>query len=144
MLTIHRLSAQEATILLQGAEAKAREIGVPMCIAVTDESGHLISFLRMDGAKTSSIDIAVNKAWTAASAKRASHDYSHLAGVGGPSFGLNTTNDGKFTIIGGGLPIVVNGEVIGAVGCSTGTPEEDRQVAESAIQYLFDRGSLNV
>ncbi len=66
MLTIKRLSREDASLLIEGAEKKPREIGVPICIAVVDESGNLISFSRMDGGKVTSIDIAITKAFTAA------------------------------------------------------------------------------
>lgn len=76
MLTIHRLDLSDARILIEGAAAKAREIGVPMCIAVVDESGTLIAFERMDGGKVTSVTIAQDKAFTAAAARKATHDYN--------------------------------------------------------------------
>ena len=110
MLTIKRLDSDEAQILIEGAAAKAREIGVPMCIAVTDESGHLIRFLRMDGGKISSISIAIDKAATGAIARRGTHVYNQLCVPGSPTFGIHVTNDGHFSIIGGGLPVIIDGE----------------------------------
>ena len=139
MLTIRRLSYEDAQVLSEGAQKKSREIGVPMCIAVTDESGHLISFARMDGGKVTSIDIAVNKAYTGACAKRGTHEYNQLAVPGKPTFGINTTNQGRFTIIGGGLPVVVDGEIVGGIGCSTGTAEEDQIVAQGAVDFFLSR-----
>jgi len=73
MLTIKRLDINEAQILIEGAAAKAHEIGVPMCIAVTDESDHLIMFDRMNGGKLSSISIAMDKAATGTIARRGTH-----------------------------------------------------------------------
>ena len=70
MLIIRRLSLDDAKVLLEGAEKKSLQIGVPMCTAVTDEAGHLIAFSRMDGGKITSIDIAINKAYTGACARR--------------------------------------------------------------------------
>ncbi len=70
MLSIKRLSSDEAKILIEGAEEKSSEIGVPMCIAVVDESGNLVAFTRMDGAKISSISIAIDKAFTGAAARK--------------------------------------------------------------------------
>ncbi|MBI4456062.1 MAG: heme-binding protein [Acidobacteria bacterium] len=139
MLTVKRLSLEDAKTLLEGAEKKSREIRVPMCIAVTDESGHLIAFSRMDGGKITSIDIAINKAFTGACARRGTHEYNQLAVPGKPTFGINTTNQGRFTIIGGGLPVVVDGEIVGGVGCSTGTAEEDQIVAQGAIDYFLSK-----
>ncbi|MBI2304501.1 MAG: heme-binding protein [Chloroflexi bacterium] len=137
MLSIKRLSLEDARILLTGAEAKSREIGVPMCIAVTDESGHLIAFNRMDGGKVTSIDIAINKAFTAACARRGTHEYNKMAVPGSPTFGIQNSNQGRFCIIGGGLPVVVDGEIVGGIGCSTGTAEEDQVVAQGGIDYFL-------
>jgi uncharacterized protein GlcG (DUF336 family) len=127
----------DAKILLEGAEAKAKAIGVPMCTAVVDESGHLIAFTRMEGGKITSIEIAINKAYTAACARKGTHEYNQLAVPGKPTFGINTTNQGRFTIIGGGLPVAVDGQIVGGIGCSTGTAEEDQIVAQGAIDYFI-------
>lgn len=75
MLTIKRLSIEDARVLIEGARAKAEEIGVPMCIAITDESGQLMAFERMDGGKITSTIIAQDKAYTAAGAKRTTESY---------------------------------------------------------------------
>jgi len=139
MLTIKRLSNEDAQELLAGAEKKSREIGVPMCIAVTDESGHLIAFSRMDGAKVTSISIAIDKAYTAACTRRGTHEYNQLAVPGKPSFGINTTNQGRFTIFGGGLPILIAGAAVGGIGCSTGTAEEDQIVAQAGVDHFLSK-----
>lgn len=137
MLTIRRLSRAEAQILIDGAAAKAQEIKVPMCIAVTDESGHLIKFDRMDGGKVSSISIAIDKAFTGAAARRGTHVYNELCVPGKPTFGIHVTNDGHFSIIGGGLPVWVGGEIVGGVGVSSGSAEQDQVCAEAAIEYFY-------
>ena len=137
MLTIKRLDADEAQILIEGAAEKAREIGVPMCIAVTDESGHLIKFDRMNGGKISSISIATDKAATAAIARHGTHVYNQLCVPGSPTFGIHITNGGHFSIIGGGLPVLVDSAVVGGVGVSSGTAEQDRICAEAAIQHFY-------
>lgn len=137
MLTIKRLDSDEAQILIEGAAAKAREIGIPMCIAVTDESGHLIRFERMNGGKISSISIATDKAATAAVARHGTHVYNQLCVPGSPTFGIHITNGGHFSIIGGGLPVIVEGGIVGGVGVSSGTAEQDRICAEAAIQHFY-------
>ncbi len=139
MITVRRLALADAKIILEGCEKKAAEIGVPMCSAVVDESGNLLAFSRMEGGKVTSIQIAVNKAYTAACARRGTHEYNQLAVPGKPTFGINTTNQGRFTIIGGGLPVVVEGEIVGGVGCSTGTAEEDQIVAQVGIDYFLQQ-----
>jgi uncharacterized protein GlcG (DUF336 family) len=137
MLTVKRLDVDEAQILIEGAAAKAREIAVPMCIAVTDESGHLIRFERMNGGKISSISIAIDKAATAAIARHGTHVYNQLCVPGSPTFGIHITNGGHFSIIGGGLPVFVDGAIVGGIGLSSGTAEQDRICAEAAIQHFY-------
>ncbi len=139
MLTIRRLSIDEAQILIDGAAIKARAIGVPMCIAVCDESGHLIRFDRMDGGKVSSISIAIDKAFTGAVARRGTHVYNQLCVPGNQTFGIHITNEGHFSIIGGGLPVTVDGEIVGGIGLSSGTAEQDLVCAEAAIAHLYER-----
>lgn len=137
MLTIKRLDIDEAQVLIEGAAAKAREIGVPMCIAVTDEAGHLIRFERMNGGKISSISIAIDKAATGAIARHGTHVYNQLCVPGSPTFGIHITNGGHFSIIGGGLPVFIDGEIVGGIGLSSGTAEQDRICAEAAIQQFY-------
>jgi uncharacterized protein GlcG (DUF336 family) len=139
MLNIKRLSLEEAKILVKGAEKKSLEIGVPMCIAVTDEAGNLIAFTRMDGAKISSIDIAIDKAFTGGAARKGTHEYNQLAVPGKPTFGIHVTNRGRFSIIGGGLPIVMEDEVVGGVGISAGTADQDLVVAQGAVEYFYEK-----
>ena len=139
MLTIRRLAVAEAQILIEGAAQKAREIGVPMCIAVCDESGHLIRFERMDGGKISSISIAIDKAFTGAVARRGTHVYNQLCVPGSQTFGIHITNEGHFSIIGGGLPVTVAGEIVGGIGLSSGTAEQDLVCAEAAIKFFHER-----
>ena len=135
MLTIRRLSVEDADVLIDGARDKSNEIGIPMCIAVTDESGHLIQFERMDGGKISSISIAIDKAFTGAVARRGTHVYNGLCVPGEPTFGIHISNGGHFSVIGGGLPVYVDGEIVGGIGISSGTAAEDLVVAEAAIAH---------
>ncbi|MCS6818045.1 MAG: heme-binding protein [Blastocatellia bacterium] len=137
MITVPKLTLEDAKIILEGAERKAREIGVPMDIAVVDDGGNLLAFYRMDGAKITSIDIAINKAFTAAGARKATHEYAEIAQPGGPAFGIHVSNQGRFMIFGGGLPIFVDGQIVGGVGCSSGTPEQDRLVAQAGIEAFL-------
>lgn len=138
MLQLKRLSADEARVLVQGAVVASRDIALPMCIAVADESGNLIAFERMDGGKVSSISIAIDKAFTAAAARKATHEYNKLCVPGQPTFGIHITNGGHFSIIGGGVPVTVDGEIVGGIGISSGTALQDQAVAESAIRYFHE------
>ncbi len=137
MIMAPRLTLSDARLVLEGAEKKAREIGVDMDIAVVDDGGHLLAFIRMDKGRITSIDVAINKAFTAACARRATHEYAAVAGAGGPAFGMHVSNQGRFMIVGGGLPIFVRGVIAGGVGCSSGSPEQDRDVAQAGIDNLL-------
>jgi uncharacterized protein GlcG (DUF336 family) len=142
MLKIERLALEEARILVQGAVSKSIDMGIPMCIAVTDEAGNLIAFDRMNGGKISSISIAIDKAFTAAAARNATHVYNQLCQPGQPTFGIHITNNGHFCIIGGGLPVKVRGEVVGGIGISSGTALQDIEVAEAALRYFYEQTGL--
>jgi uncharacterized protein GlcG (DUF336 family) len=137
MITTPKLTLADAKVILEGAEAKSREIGVDMDIAVVDDGGHLLAFIRMDGARLTSIDVSINKAFTAACARRPTHEYAAIAGAGGPAFGMHTSNQGRFMIVGGGLPISFQGAIVGGVGCSSGSAEQDREVAQAGIDKLM-------
>ncbi|MGH9748520.1 MAG: GlcG/HbpS family heme-binding protein [Candidatus Polarisedimenticolia bacterium] len=132
-----RLTLQGARLILAAAVRRAAALGVPMDVAVVDEGGHLLAFNRMDGAKISSVDIAVSKAWTAACARRATHEYADIAGAGKPAYGIHVSNHGRFMIVGGGLPIRLDGHVIGGIGCSSGTIHQDQEVAQAGLNALL-------
>jgi uncharacterized protein GlcG (DUF336 family) len=139
MLTIKRLSLAEAKILIDGATKKSVEMNIPMCIAVTDESGHIMAFDRMDGGKVSSSPIAIDKAFTGAVARKGTHVYNELCQPGKSTFGIHVTNGGHFSIIGGGLPVTVDGQIVGGIGISSGTAHEDQIVAEAAVAYFYEK-----
>jgi uncharacterized protein GlcG (DUF336 family) len=142
MLAIKRLSLEEAQILVEGCAAKASEMKVPMCIAVTDESGHLIRFERMNGGKISSISIAIDKAFTGAVARQGTHVYNQLCVPGKPTFGIHVTNGGHFSVIGGGLPVWVDGQIVGGIGVSAGTAEQDQICAEAAVEFFYAKTGM--
>ncbi|KAJ4289097.1 hypothetical protein N0V90_011439 [Kalmusia sp. IMI 367209] len=127
------LTLAGARTALAAAEKRAHEIGVPMNIAVVDSACHLLAFARMDGAKITSIDIAINKAFTAAGHRAPTSIYKDNVWPGGPAFGINNSNGGRFMTIAGGVPVVQDGVVVGAVGCSTGTPAQDEDVAGKGV-----------
>jgi uncharacterized protein GlcG (DUF336 family) len=123
----------DARQIISAGERKARELGVPYNIAVVDGGGGLVAHVRMDGAWLGSVDIAINKAWTARAFDTSTEDLSHWAQSGQQGFGLNTTNHSKVVIFGGGIPIKRDGVVIGAVGASGGSVEQDVSVARAAL-----------
>jgi len=137
MLNLKRLSIDEAHCLTAGARAKADEIGVPMCIAIVDESGNLIAFERMDGGKTSSVIVAQDKAYTAAAARKATHEYNEVCKPGSLAFGIHTEVGGRLSTVGGGLPVTIDGEVVGGIGLSSGTPQQDMQCAQAGIDHFI-------
>lgn len=119
------LSAAQAA--LSACMAHSQSIGIPMNISIYDSTLHLLAFARMPGAKLTSIDIAHNKALTAAGHRLPTDAYTvDKVGPGGPMYGVNNSNGGRFTTIGGGVPVVVEGVCVGSVGCSTGTPGQDK------------------
>lgn len=137
MLTIQRLDIADAGRLIEGARTKSQEIGVPMCIAITDEGGNLVAFERMDGGKVTSTTIAIDKAYTAAAAKKATHEYGSASQPGSPAYGINSAIGGRLMVVGGGLPVIVDGAVVGGIGVSSGTPAQDQQVAQAGIDHFL-------
>jgi len=137
LLTIQRLSYDDAAILISGAEAKAQEIGVPMCIAIVDDCGFLIAFKRMDHAKELSTTLAQDKAFTSAISKKATADYNTAAVPGNLTNGIQGAAGGRFSTVGGGIPVVMNGAVVGAIGLSGGAAEQDIACAEAGLQAFF-------
>lgn len=137
MMTIKRLDLGDAGVLLAGARARAAEIGVPMCIAITDEGGNLVAFERMDGGKVTSITIAIDKSFTASGAKKATHEYGEVSQPGAPVYGIASAIGGRLMVVGGGLPVVVDGDVVGGIGVSSGTPAQDRDVAQAGIDAFL-------
>lgn len=129
-----QLSHAASKLISAACAKKSAEIGVPMNIAIVDSTLHLLHFERLPGAKLTSIDIAINKAFTAAGHKAPTSVYKENVWPGGKAFGLNNSNGGRFMYVAGGCPLVVKGQVIGAVGCSTGTPDQDVEVATAGVQ----------
>jgi len=127
------LDLADARRIIAAGERKATEIGIPYNIAVADAGGGLVAHVRMDGAWLGSVDIAINKAWTARAFDMSTEDIAHITQSGQQGFGLNTTNDSKVVIFGGGIPIKRDGTVIGAVGASGGSVEQDVAVARAAV-----------
>lgn len=127
---IENLSVKEMTLsLAQRISAKvidkATEMGVNAVVAIADKGANPILVLSMDNAYIASYDIAVNKAYTCASLKMSTKKLQGLSQPGQPLYGIQFTNQGKVVIFGGGEPLEVNGKVIGAIGVSGGSEEED-------------------
>ena len=120
----------------EAAIKKAVEINVPVVFSVVDNGGNLLYLERMDEAFVTSVDIAINKAFTAWALKKGTNEISEVVLPGQSLYGLNITNNGRIIAFGGGFPIIHNGEVVGAVGVSGGTVEEDMEIAKAALNSL--------
>lgn len=125
------VSLEDARRVIAAAEKKAREIGQPMNIAVVDQGGNLVSHVRMDGAWIGSIDISINKAFTARAFDIATRDLAQYSQSGGEFFGIHVSNGGRIMIFAGGIPLKRDGKVVGAVGVSGGMGAQDQAVAEA-------------
>ncbi len=130
------ITLEEAQRILSAAEEKARQMGQPMNIAVMDAGRNLVAFHRMDGAWVASTDIAIDKAFTSAGRGLTTRKIGEMAQPGQPLFGINTTNGGRIVIFAGGIPLMRDGEVIGAIGVSGGTVDEDEEVSEAGAAAL--------
>lgn len=108
-----------------------------MVISVVDEGRNMIAVHRMDDAWLASIDIAQNKAWTSVALKMPSANLAEATVPAAELYGLNTTNNGRLVVFGGGIPLISEGKVVGAVGVSGSTVPHDVQVAEAAVR-VFD------
>jgi uncharacterized protein GlcG (DUF336 family) len=126
------VTLEDARRVIAAAEKKAKEIGQPMNIAVADAGGNLVAHVRMDKAWIGSIDISIKKAYTARAFDIATKDLATHSQSGGQFFGIHASNNGRIMIFAGGVPLKnKNGDVVGAVGVSGGSGEQDHAVAEA-------------
>jgi uncharacterized protein GlcG (DUF336 family) len=130
------VSLSAAQQVVEAARKKAEEIDVPMNIAVVDAGNNLTAFARMDGAWLGSIDIAQNKAYTARSFDMSTKDLAPLCQPNQPLFGIHASNQGQLIIFAGGIPLMSGDDVIGAIGVSGGSVEQDHEVAEAGVAAL--------
>ena len=130
------ITLADARRIIAAAEARAAAIGQPMNIAVCDAGGNLVSHVRMDGAWMGSIDISIKKAWTSRAFDLDTKTLSTVTQPGGDFYGLHVSNDGKVMIFAGGIPLKQGGQVVGAIGVSGGSGQQDHEVAEAGVQAL--------
>ncbi len=126
---LETITLEEAQRVIEAAAKKATEIGQPMDIAVVDAGGNLKAHARMDGANIGSITIAINKAYTSIAFQCESGDLQEVTRPHGPIYGLNDAHGGRLVVFPGGIPLVRDGNIMGAIGVSTGTIEQDQEVA---------------
>ena len=132
----NKLDLYKAKKMAEFAEEKAREINVPMVFSVVDKGGNLILVHRMDEALLASIDIAINKAYTSAALKMATHDLTALSQPGQALYGIENSNAGRIILFGGGYPLFDQGKIVGGIGVSGGSVEEDMVVAEYVLKKI--------
>ena len=122
--------------MIESARVKAREIGVPMVIAVVDAGGNLVAQQRMDNALLVSIDISLNKAYTAVALQLPTHELAPLAQPQQALFGIHNADHGRIVIFGGGFPLKAGGVIVGGIGVSGGSVEQDMDCAVAAMKLL--------
>ena len=127
------ITLDEAQRVILAARGKAQDIGVMMNIAIVDEGGDLVAFVRMDGAWRGSIDIAVNKAYTARAFDMTTESLGQIAQPGEMCFGIHASNDLRVIIFGGGIPLQRGTRIVGAIGVSGGSVPQDIEVAEAGV-----------
>lgn len=127
------ITLDQAHAVVEAARAKADEIGVPMNVAVVDAGNNLTAFARQDGAWLGSIAVAQDKAFTARAFDSPTGDLYDMTQPGGALYGIGVSNQGRVITFPGGAPITSGDEIVGAVGVSGGTPDQDQQVAEAGV-----------
>ncbi len=125
------VSLADAKRVIAAAEKKAGEIGQPMNVAVVDAGGNLVAHVRMDNAWIGSVDISINKAWTARAFNITTKDLAGHSQSGNQFFGIHASNHGRVMIFAGGIPLKRGDQVVGAIGVSGGSGDQDHAVAES-------------
>jgi uncharacterized protein GlcG (DUF336 family) len=132
------VTLDRAIVALRAARAKADEIGVAMSIAVVDEGTNLVAFERIDGAWIGSIRVAIDKAYTARAFDTPTRRLGEVSQPGEPAFGLATTHRGRVVVIPGGVPLVADGAICGAIGVGGGKPDQDEAVAKAGAQAFAE------
>jgi len=128
------ITLANARTIIAAAEKKAIEIGQPMNIAVVDAGGNLVAHVRMDGAWIGSVDISINKAWTARAFDISTKELAEQSQSGDQFFGIHASNRGRVMIFAGGVPLKRGGQVVGAIGVSGGLGKQDQAVAEAGAE----------
>ncbi len=128
-VSVQDMNLKLANALIQRVQEKAREMGVPVVVAVSDKAGRPVAVQCMDGAYIGSFDVALNKTFTCVAFKMSTEALGKLAQPGESLYGIQYTNEGKIVIFGGGEPLMTEGRMIGALGVSGGSAEQDTALA---------------
>jgi len=129
--TRETITLEEARRAIEAAARKAEELGQPEDIAVVDAGGNLKAHVRMDGAFVGSITVSINKAYTAIAFQTETANLQEPTRPEGSIFGLSDAHGGRLVVFPGGIPLVRDGEIVGAIGVSSGSVEQDQEVAEA-------------
>lgn len=127
------ITLAQAAEVTGAARIRAAALGARVSVAVVDAGGHLIAFERMDGAEIAGPTLAVDKAYTAVAQSTSTAELAVLAAPGGPLYGLGANGGGRYVIFPGGIPLLRDGVIVGAVGVSGGTIDEDQACAEAGV-----------
>jgi uncharacterized protein GlcG (DUF336 family) len=135
-VSVPTITSDAAHRVIAAAEAKASEIGVPMCIAIADTGGNLKAFSRMDGAALLSTQVAQDKAYTAVGFGMPTHGWHDFIKDDAPLADGAVGGIKRLVIFGGGYPITVADAIVGAIGVSGGHYTQDQEVAEAGLAAL--------
>ncbi|PVY97481.1 GlcG/HbpS family heme-binding protein [Actinomycetospora cinnamomea] len=136
MRTIETVTLEDARRVIAAGEQEADSQGQPMNIAVVDAGGVLVAHVRQDGAWIGSVDVAINKAFSARAFDVSTQGLAENAQPGGQFYGIQDSNHGRIMIFAGGVPLMSGDAVVGAVGVSGGTGDQDQAVASAAAAAL--------
>jgi uncharacterized protein GlcG (DUF336 family) len=142
---VYRITLDDALPVLAAARAKAEEIGVKQTICVCDDGGHVLALHRLPGGRITGVEIAMAKAFTAAGHERATHKFNEPpngpALPGNEAYGIDRMYPGKFAIFVGGFPLEYDGQIVGAVGVSGGTGDQDKAVGAAALAAFAEHAA---
>jgi uncharacterized protein GlcG (DUF336 family) len=130
------ISHESALAAIEAGVAKVRELSQPSCLAIVDAGGNLLAFLRVDDASLGTVEIAQNKAYTAAALRAPTENWMEIAQPGADLYGLERSTSRPFVLFAGGIPIIHDGVVIGGVGVSGGPADADIAIAQAMISAL--------
>lgn len=134
------IELEQAKQVIDAAERRAEEIDVAQVVTVANSEGNLIAQHRMDGAWLASVNISKNKAYTSAALESPTDAFADMTQPGQSLYGLSTTDESRIVVFGGGFPLERDGELVGAIGASGGTPEEDMEVAQAGVEKFEELG----
>lgn len=136
------VTLESAKRLATVAEQEATRLGVRIVVSITNPEGNLVLLHRMDGAALASVSVSMDKAYSAAALQGPTHEFSELGEPGGSAYGLHTSDGGRLTLFGGGFPLLQDGQMVGAVGISGASTEEDMDIARAVLEEFEISGDV--